>query len=106
MWQKWIKLNDLSNGQYSVNKNIRFKTSKWRSDLFDYSDAYIVVKGRITVEGDNDDKTNKKLIFKNDAPFRLYISKVNNTFVDKGEDLNIVMPMYNLLEYSGNYSVA
>ena len=49
--KKWIEVNDLSSGQYSVNKNIRFKTSMLRSDLCDYSDAYIVAKGRITVEG-------------------------------------------------------
>ena len=60
---KWIEANDLSSGQYSVNKNIRFKTSMLISDLSDYSDAYIVVKGTITVEGDNYDKTrNEKLI--------------------------------------------
>ena len=60
---KWIEANDLSSGQYSVNKNIRFKTSLLISDLSDYSDAYIVVKGTITVEGDNYDKTrNEKLI--------------------------------------------
>ena len=52
--KKWIEIIDLSSGQYSVNKNIRFKTSILRSDLGDYSDAYIVVKGRITVEGYND----------------------------------------------------
>ena len=49
--KKWIEVNDLSSGQYSVNKNIRFKTSMLRSDLCNYSDAYIVAKGRITVEG-------------------------------------------------------
>ena len=60
---KWIKVNDLSSGQYFVDKNMKFKTSMLRSDLCDYSDAYIVVKWRITVKGDNDDKTrNKKLI--------------------------------------------
>ena len=47
--RKWIEVNDLSSGQYSANKNIRFKTSMLRSDLCDYSDAYIVVNGRITV---------------------------------------------------------
>ena len=77
-----------------------------RSDLCHYRDAYIVVKGRVTVEGDNDDKTrNKKLIFKNNAPFRSCISKINNNFIDNAEDLDIVMPMYNLLEYSDNYSM-
>ena len=53
-----------------------------RSDLYGYGDTYIVVQGRITVERDNDDKTNKKLIFKNNAPIRLCIPKTNNTFVD------------------------
>ena len=61
--KKWTKVNDLSSSQYSVNKNISFKTSMLRSALCDYSDAYIVVEGRITVEGDNDAKANKMLIF-------------------------------------------
>ena len=70
MTRKWIEVNDLSGGQYSVNKNIRFKTSILRSDLRDYSDAYIVVKGRITVEGlDDANKRNKMLTFKNNVPF-------------------------------------
>ena len=77
-----------------------------RSDLCDYSDAYIIVKGRITVLGDNDDKIrNRKLIFKNNAPFRTCISKINNIFIGNAEDLDIVMPLYNLLEYSDNYSI-
>ena len=54
--KKWIKINDLSSGQYSFNKNIRFKSSMLISDLCDYSDAYIVAKGKLTVEGDDDDK--------------------------------------------------
>ena len=71
-----------------------------------YSDACIVVKGTITVEGDNDAKTrNWKLIFKNNAPFKSSISKTNNTFVDNAEDLDVVMPMYNLLQYSNNYTM-
>ena len=60
MTNKWIEVNDLSSGQYSVNKNIRFKTSMLRSDLYNFSDAYIVFKGKITVEGDNDDKHETK----------------------------------------------
>ena len=55
--KKWIKVNDLSSGQYSADKNIRFKTSLLRSNLCDYTDTYIVIKGTITVEGDNDIKT-------------------------------------------------
>ena len=49
--RKWVEVNDLSNGQYSINKNIRFKTSMQKSDLRDYVDAKIVVKWRITVDG-------------------------------------------------------
>ena len=77
-----------------------------RYDFCNYGDACIDVKGRITVEGDNDNKTrNKKLIFKSNAPFRSCISKINNTFIGKVEDLDIVIPMNNLLEHSGNYSM-
>ena len=58
-------------GQYSVNKSVRFETSMLRSDLYDYSDAYIAVKGRIGATGiDNANRRNKKLTFKNNAPFR------------------------------------
>ena len=104
--KKWTKVNDLSNSQYSANKNIMFQTSMLRSDLWDYSDAYIVVRGRITIEGDNDAKTRtKNLIFNNKAPFRLCISKINKTFVDNAKDIDIVIPMCNLLEYSDNYSM-
>ena len=96
--EKWIEVNDLSSGQYFAGKNIRFETSMLRSNLCDYSDAYIVVKGKIKVRGTNDAiKRNKKLTFKNNVPFRSCISKINNTFIDDPEDLGIVMPMYNLL---------
>ena len=76
------------------------------SDLCDYSDAYIVVKGGISVTGTNNaNRRNQKLIFKYNASFRLCISKVNNIFIENAEDLDIVMPTYNLLEYSDNYSM-
>ena len=76
------------------------------SNLCDYSDAYIDVKGAITVEGHNVAKTRKKKAnIKNNAPCWSCLSKINNTFIDKAEDPNIVMPMYDLLEYSDNYSI-
>ena len=76
------------------------------SDLCDYSDAHIVLKGRISVRGTIDaNRINKKLVFENNAPFRLCISKINNTFIDNAEDHDIVIPMHNLLEYSENYSM-
>ena len=77
-----------------------------RSNLCDYGNVHIVVKGRISVRGTNDaNRINKKLTFKNNAPFRSSISKMNNIFVDNAEDLHIVISMYNLLEYSNNYSM-
>ena len=75
-----------------------------RSDLCDFNDAYIDVKGDITLEGDNDaNNRNKNFAFKNNAPFINCISKMNGVKTDNAEDLNVVMPMYNLLEYSKNY---
>ena len=102
--KKWVEVYDQSGGNYNVNKEIRIKTSMLTSDLCDYSDAYIVVKGDITLEGDNDaNKRNKNLAFKNNAPFINCISKINGVKIDNAEDLDVVMPMYNLLEYSKNY---
>ena len=75
-----------------------------RSDLCDFSDAYIVVKGDINLEGDNDaNKHNKNLAFKDNALFINFNSKIYNIKNDNAEDLDVVMPMYNLLEYSKNY---
>ena len=77
-----------------------------RSDLGDYSFAYTIVKGRVSIRGANDgNKRNKKLTFKNNAPFRSCILKINNIFTDNVEDFDIVMPRYNLLEYCQNYSM-
>ena len=75
-----------------------------RSDLCNFSDVYIVVEGDITLEGDNDaNKRNKNLVFKNNASFINCISKINGIKIDNAEDLDVVIPMYNLLEYSKNY---
>ena len=79
-------------------------TKRQRSDLCNYSDTYIVVKGRISVAGtNNDSRRNKKPTFGNNSPLRSCILKTNNIFIDKANDLDIVMPIYNLLEYSDNY---
>ena len=82
-----------------------------RSNLCDYADAYILVKGTITITGARDhdaakllDERNKGVIFKNCAPFTKCISRINNTDIDNAQDIDIVMPMYNLIEYSDNYS--
>ena len=74
-----------------------------RSDLYDFGDAYIVVEGDITLEGDNANKRNKNLAFKNNALFINCIWKINVIKIDNAEDVDVVMPMYNLFEYSKNY---
>ena len=76
-----------------------------RSDLCDYSDAYIVVKRIINLKAsENTDLGQKDVAFKNNAPIRSCITKINSTLIDDTEGLSIVTPMYNLLEYSQNYS--
>ena len=81
-----------------------------RSDLCDFSDVHIVVKGTITFTKTNRrgiiDISNRLLAFKNNTPFTNCISKINNVLIDNAEDLDVVMPMYNLLEYSKNYRKA
>ena len=74
-----------------------------RSDLCDFSDAYFVIKGKTIVTNPNNNAYDRKLALKNNAPFLSCISKVNNILIDNAQDLDIVMPMYNLLEYSKNY---
>ena len=101
--KKWIEVYDQSGGNYNVNKKITTKTSMLRPDLCDYSDAYIVVKGIITVVRPNDNKRNKSVAFKNNAPFINCISKINGGKIDNVEDLDVVMVMHKLLEYSKNY---
>ena len=106
--KNWVKVHDQSGNakdRYKLSKQIRLKTSVLRSDLFDFSHGYIVVKGTITVKGN--DKTewkNRLLEFKNNTPFTNCISKINNVLINNAEDLYVVMPVYNLLQYSKNYS--
>ena len=105
--KKWVEVHDQSGSaedRYKPSKQIRFKTSMLRSDLCDFGDAYIVVKGTITVTNPDNNVYDKKLAFKNNAPFVSCISKINNTIIDNAEDLDVVMPIYNLIEYSKNYS--
>ena len=105
-----VEINDESRGSYT-NSDIRFKTTMLRSNPCDYADSYILVKGTITITGTGDDaaarradERNKGVTFKNCAPFTKCISRINNTDIDNVHDLDIVMPMYNLIEYSDNYS--
>ena len=107
--KNWVEINDDIRGAYCPNKQIRFNTAMLRSSLCDYSDAYKLVKGNISVNnaagaGAAVNNTNKKVIFRNCAPFTNCISKINNTHIDNAEYIDIVMSMYNLIEYSDNYS--
>ena len=90
-------MDDQLEENYNANKEIRTKTSMLRSDLCGFSDAYIVVKGTITLEVDYDaNKRNKNLAFKNNVPFINCISIINGVQIDNADDLDVVMPMYNL----------
>ena len=108
--RNWVKINDESRGTYTSN-DIKFKTTMLRSNLCDYADAYILVKGAITITGaGNDDaakqadERDKGVVLKNCAPFTKCISRINNTHIDNAQDIDILMSMYNLIEYSDNYS--
>ena len=107
--KNWVEVNDDSREIYNVGSQIKFKTAMLKSSLCDYSDAHVHVRGTITVnntaaEGAAANNNNKKLIFKNCAPFTNCISEINNTDLDNAKDLDIVIPVYNLIEYSDNYS--
>ena len=121
--RNWVKINDESRGTYTSN-DIKFKTTMLRSDLCDYANAYILVKGTITITGNageepnpdaprtaaqllavrQADERNKGVIFKNCAPFTKCITRINNADINNTKDIAIVKLMYNLIEYSANYS--
>ena len=88
-----------SNGSYSEDDPIKFLTRSIESSLCDYSDAYILVTGNITVTGGN---ANTKVAFKNCVPFKNCRTETNDTFVGYADFINTAMP--NLIEYSDNYS--
>ena len=102
--KKWIEVQSQSGNTYNTSKPITCKTSMLRSDLCDYSDAYVRVKGTTTVTNPNNNVNfDRRLTFKNNAPLISCVSKINGELVENAEDLDIVIPMYNLLEYSKNY---
>ena len=110
------EINDKARGIYCPNRQIKVKTTMLRSSLCDYSDAYILVKGNVAgnntaADGAAANNTNKKVIFKDCASFTNCISKINNKdiviykdIVDNAKYIDIVTPMYNLIEHSDNYS--
>ena len=105
--KNWVEINDDARGTYNKDSQIKFKTSMLKPCLRDYSDAYILVIGTISIAaqtGDNLNNGDEELVFKNCAPFTDYISEINNIQIDHAKDTDVVMPMYNLVEYSNNYS--
>ena len=106
--KNWVEINDESRGTYNTNNQIRFKNSMLRSSLCDYSDGYILVKGTITVQntaeaGAAANNANKKEIFKNCVSFTSCISRISDTQIDDAQYIDVVMPMYNLIEAGDNY---
>ena len=103
--KKWIEVHDQSGETYNTNKQIRYKTSMLRSDLCDFSDACVVVKGIVAVSANERDRDemNRQVILKNNALFISCISKMNGVLVENAKGLDIVMPMSDLLEYRKHY---
>ena len=109
--KKWYIIDSESNGNYSHHNPIKFLTKSIESSLCDYSDAYILVTGNITVKRRNAADTADialgaitQVAFKNCAPFEKCRTEINETFIDEADFINITMPMYNLIKYSDNYS--
>ena len=103
-----VEINNESRGTYNTNSQTKCKTAILKSILCDYSDGYILLKGYVTVNkttanGAATNNTNETLL-RNCAPFTNCISEIHNTQVDNAKDINIVMSMYNFIEYNDNYS--
>ena len=99
--KKWYVIDSESKGNYSHENPIKFLTNSLESNICDYSHAYILVTGTINVVGGNN---NTKVAFKNCSPFRKCRIEINETFINDAEHINIAIPIYNLIEYSNNYS--
>ena len=99
--KKWCIIDSESNGNYWNKNPITFLTKSIELSLCDYYDAYILVAGNITATPNN---AATQVVFKNYAPFKDCRTEIIDTFVDYADFINITMPMYNLLEYSENYS--
>ena len=109
--KKWYIIDSESNGNYSHHNPIKFLTKSIESSLCDYSDAYILVTGNITVKRRNAADTADialgaitQVAFKNCVLFEKCSTEIDGTLVDEANFINITMPMYNLIEYSDNYS--
>ena len=100
MTRKWNIVNDNSKSNFGTGNEIICSTEVLKSNLCDYSDAYILVRGDITVRAN----LGTKVAFKNCAPFTKCITKIDKGTIDDAANLDLVMPMYNLTEYISSYS--
>ena len=103
--KNWVEINNDARGTHNKDSQIKFKTSLLKSSLCDYSDAYILVKRTLSIEPQAEDNLNnadKKVVFKSCAPFTDCTSETNNTQIYIGKDIDVVMPIYNVIEYSNN----
>ena len=98
--KEWYVIDSESNGNYSKDEEIKFLSRSIESSLCVHSDAYILVTGDITARPN----AVTQVVFKNCAPFEKCRTEINDTFIDEADFINIAMPMYNLIEYSDNYS--
>ena len=106
--KNWVEINDESGGTYNTSNQIKFKTSMIWSNLCDYNDAYIHIAGTLTIPKTGTaaapNNADKKVIFKNCTSFTNCISEIYNTKLDDAYDIDVVMSIYNLIEYSDIYS--
>ena len=98
--RKWNIANEKSKSNFDPTNKITYNTEILKSNLCDDNDAYILVKGDITTAA----APAKQVGFKNCSQFTKCITKIDGTTLDDAEDLDLVMSMYNLIEYSSNYS--
>ena len=97
--KKWNTVNDQSNANYNAVNKMTDNTKVLKSNLCDYNDVQVLIKGDIAIIGHQV----TQVAFKNCAPFANCITKTDGTTIDDGNDLDLVMPMYNLIEYCSNY---
>ena len=105
--KNWAEINEDSRGTYNANSQIKFKTSILRSILSDYSDAYILSKGSITIgtqAGDNPNNGDKEVVLKNCVPLTDSICGINNIQIHNATYTDVIMTVYDLIDYSHDYS--
>ena len=107
--KNWVEATDNRKVVYSSNNKIEFKTSMPKSSLRDYSDAYILVKGTISIANTaaavfDINNTNIKVLFKDCAPLKKCMTETQNALLHNVQDIDVVMSICNLLEYSENYT--